>query len=50
MFAQCFLLIAGAVITVVGVRNGDWLLGFCGLVMAVGAAVTLYQLKTGKWY
>lgn len=49
MFAQCFLLIAGVVVLVAGVRDGDWLVGICGVVMAVGAAVTLYQIKTGKW-
>lgn len=48
MFAQFFFIALGLFSIITGIKDGDYLWAFCGLVMLSGSCFSIYQLKTGK--
>ncbi|GIU50467.1 hypothetical protein [Shewanella sp. KT0246] len=48
MFSQLFIFIIGVLSLVLGLKEGDYLWAFCGLIMTLSGINLIYNLKTGK--
>ena len=48
MFGQIFFFILGIFSLIMGIRDGNYIWAFSGLVMSLSGVHLVYKLKTGK--